>query len=283
MKKLLTLLAKNRRPDAAAPAARVQVNAAAREATVYLYGPIVSSASEAEWYGGVSAESFVPELRALDVDVIHLRINSPGGDVFGGQAIAQALRESKARVVAHVDGLAASAATVIATAADEIEMAAGSMYMVHRAWTFAYGNRNDLVATAELLDKIDGTLAGQYAARTGDSRDEMLAVMDAETWFTAEEAVEAKFVDRIAGDASEAPEARAQWDLSAYAKAPGRCVDQAADASAQLAATVREAVAAALRDAAQPAAAADEPTQSTEQRERQRQRLRAATLAHPID
>lgn len=227
-KKLLDLLARNR----AVPRARKEtaaVAAAGREATVYLYDAIVASQAEAEFWGGVAAESLVPELRSLDVDVIHLRINSPGGDVFAAQAIAQALRDAKARVVAHVDGVAASAATVVATASDEIEMATGAMYMVHRAWTLAWGNVNDLLEVAGLLEKVDGTLAAQYAKRTGSSVEEMLAIMDAETWLTAEEAVEAKFVDRVAGEV-EAVEAR--WDLSVYEHAPAPSAGPAAPPAA---------------------------------------------------
>lgn len=216
MDKLLQLLARNKGHGRAH--ALVALNEAADEATVYLYDYIVRTAAEAEWLGGVAAETIAKELRGITASTIHLRINSPGGDVFGAQAIAQALRDSKARVIAHVDGIAASAATVIAIAADEVEIAQGGMFMVHRAWSFAVGNTNDMLDAAALLDKVDGTLAAQYAARTGEDQASMLEVMDAETWMTAEEAVDAKFVDRIA----EAPEAKAlaKWDLSAYAKAP---------------------------------------------------------------
>lgn len=223
MKPLLQLLARNR---AFARQARadtlVRVGATAQEATVYMYGPIVQSALEAEFWGGVASETFVPALRALDVDTIHLRIDSPGGDVFGGQAIAQALRDSKARVIAHVDGLAASAATIVAIAADEVEIAIGGMFMVHRAWTFALGNTHDMLEAAALLEKIDGTLATQYAQRTGADEAAMLDVMDEETWMTAQEAVDSKFVDRIANqdEQDEPAAASTQWDLSAYANAP---------------------------------------------------------------
>jgi ATP-dependent Clp protease protease subunit len=217
--RLLNLLASNRALVPDRPAAPV-LNAARDEATVYLYGPILSSASEAEYFGGVAAESFVPMLTAVEAKTIHLRIDSPGGTVFGAQAISQALREHPANIIAHVDGLAASAATSIATAADEIVMGEGAMYMVHRAWTLAYGNVNDMLEVAELLEKMDGVLAEQYAARTGASAEEMLALMDAETWMTAQEAVDAKFVNRIAIPAKKEAKASAKWDLSAYAKAP---------------------------------------------------------------
>lgn len=213
MSKILKLLASNR-ARSIQPACAIVRNKA--EATVYLYDAIVSSQADAEWFGGVAADMLAKDLRSLDVGTIHLRINSPGGDVFGGQVIAQAIRESKANVIAHVDGLAASAATIVANEASEIVMAKGAMYMVHRAWSFAMGNTNDMMEAAALLEKVDSTIAAQYAARTGESVDDMLAVMDAETWFTAEEAVAAKFVNRIADDTK----AQGAWDLSAYDKAP---------------------------------------------------------------
>src|SRR5690606_19215300 len=113
-------------------------------------------------------------------------------------AICQAIRESGAKVIAHIDGYAASAATVIATAADEVEIADGGFYMIHNSWTWAMGNANDLTATAALLSKIDGSLAAQYAKKSGKPVDEIKGQMDAETWFTAEEAVDAGLVDRVA-------------------------------------------------------------------------------------
>lgn len=214
--RLLSLFASNR---GRSPQPKQAIVAQGDEVTLYLYDAIVSSEADAQWFGGVAADVMAKEIRGLSASTIHLRINSPGGDVFGGQVIAQAIRDTKAKVIAHVDGLAASAATIVATAADEIVMAKGSMYMVHRAWSFAIGNTNDMMDAAALLEKVDGNLAAQYAERTGESAEDMLAVMDAETWFTAEEAVEAKFVDRISEDA---PKNAAKWDLSAYANAPAQ-------------------------------------------------------------
>lgn len=211
MTKLLQLLAKNK--GRAAPRALVT---AGDETTIYLYDSIVSDDITAEWWGGVSAQSLVPLIRAIKGGTIHLRINSPGGDVFAAQAICQAIRDTSAHVVAHIDGFAASAATVIATAADEIRIAEGGMYMVHCGWTFAMGNSIEMRATADLLDKVDTTIVNQYARKTGMTADEVLAIMQAETWYTAEEAVAAKFIDSI----STSPKVKAEWDLSAYANAP---------------------------------------------------------------
>lgn len=218
MRHLLTLLARNR--EAARVARPPAVSASGDSATVYLYGAIVSSAIEAEYWGGVAAESFVPEIAALKASTIHLRIDSPGGDVFGGQAIAQALREHPATVVAHVDGVAASAATVVATAADQVVMAEGALYMVHRAWTVAFGNKNELLDAAALLEKVDATLAAQYAAKTGLTVDAALQLMDDETWMNADEAVAQGFADRIYTPEKDDKKAQSRWDLSAYANAP---------------------------------------------------------------
>lgn len=220
MKHLLKLLADNRQ----APAKRFEVLAKGDEAEVFLYDAIVSTEAEAEWFGGVAPESFVKALRGIDAKTINLRINSPGGSVFAARAIEQALRDHPAKVVAHIDGLAASAATFIAMAADEVVMGKGALFMIHKAWTGMYGNADDMRAEADLLDKIDGTLADTYAARTGKSADEVAAWMAAETWFTADEAVSAGFADRVAESAG----AKAEWNLSAYAKAPQPAAEEVA-------------------------------------------------------
>lgn len=237
---LTQLLASNRQRAAKLPQSKI-VASGEQETTIYIYDSIVSDEETAQWWGGVSAQALVPQIRVIAGGTIHLRINSPGGDVFAAQAICQAIRDTGAKVIAHVDGYAASAATVIANAADEIEMAAGGFYMIHNAWTWAMGNANDLTETAALLSKIDGSLASQYAAKSGKPVDEIRALMDAETWFTAEEAVAVGLVDRIATSTK----ANAAWDMSAYSKAP------------------------------KPAQAAAENAVATEEhRERQQQRLR---------
>jgi ATP-dependent protease ClpP protease subunit len=213
---LIKLLASNKDRPAKLPQSRIEAAADGSETTIYVYDSIVADEITAQWWGGVSAETLVPEIRNIKSGTIHLRINSPGGDVFAAQAISQAIRDTKAKVVAHIDGYAASAATVIATAADEVEISDGGFYMIHNAWTFAVGNSSDMKATAALLDKVDGTLAAQYAKKSGMPLDEVKAAMDAETWYTADEAVKAGLVDRIAPGAK----VDAKWDMSAYARAP---------------------------------------------------------------
>lgn len=209
---LMRLLARNRGRG------QFEIKSAAdgKEATVYLYDAIVATEEEAEWYGGVSAQSFVKQLAGLEADTIHLRINSPGGSVFAGRAMETALRQHSAKVIVYVDGLAASAASFVAMAGDEIEMAQGAFFMIHKAWSMALGNSDELRKEADLLDKVDGSLAKTYHDRTGLPEDELAEMMAAETWLDADEAVAKGFADRVA----EGNAAQNRWDLSAYQNAP---------------------------------------------------------------
>jgi ATP-dependent Clp protease, protease subunit len=188
--------------------------------TIELYDYIVSSEDEAAWFGGVSLQGFAKALGGMSGQV-HLRINSPGGDVFAGIAIAQLMREYKGEIVAHVDGYAASAASIIAIAANKVVMAPASMMMIHKAWTFAMGNSDDLLATAELLEKIDGQLADTYAQRGSKSSADFLDMMAKETWFTPQEAIDAGLCDEMAPENEKtSASAHALWDLSAFDRAP---------------------------------------------------------------
>ena len=140
MNKLCKLLADNRRM----PQRRFRIAAKWRRlrGQIFLYDAIVSDELEAEWFGGVAPQSFVKALREITASTIHLRNQLPGGAVFGARAIEQALREHPANIIAHIDGLAASAAFV-AMAADQVVMNKGALFMIHKAWTFAYGNSDD--------------------------------------------------------------------------------------------------------------------------------------------
>lgn len=183
------------------------------EDTLYLYDVIVSD----DCWGGVAAEDFVRELNATAAPVIHLRINSPGGEVFAARAIEAAIRNHPSRIVAHVDGYAASAASFVAVACDEVEIAPGGFFMIHKAWTFTAGNADDLLHAAEMLEKLDASLVDTYARKSGCTPEDIAEWMKAETWFSAAEAVERGFADRVA---EAAPKAQADWNLSVYANAP---------------------------------------------------------------
>lgn len=189
--------------------------------TIYLYDSIVSSKADAEWFGGVDAETFVQTLRGLSGDVA-LRINSPGGDVFAARAMAQAIKDHAGTITAYVDGYAASAASFITSAADRVVMSDGSMLMIHKAWTLGFGNADDLMATATLLAKIDDTIAATYeaSAKRRDkytTMDEFAAFMASETWLTGQEAIDIGMADEIATDG---PKDTTRWDMSAYGAAP---------------------------------------------------------------
>ena len=189
--------------------------------TLYIYDAIVSSKAEADWFGGVDAETFVKALASMTGDV-SVRINSPGGDVFAGVAMASAINAYPGKVSVSVDGYAASAASVVAIAGDSIEMAPGSFMMIHKAWTLSLGNADDMMATASLLEKIDASLADGYATSAAKRGGKMTAAefttaMAAETWLAPQDAIDAGLADSIAA----APvKASAAWDLSAYEKAP---------------------------------------------------------------
>jgi ATP-dependent protease ClpP protease subunit len=180
------------------------------------------------WAFGTNANDFVKGLKGVTTPKISLRINSPGGDVFDGLAIYNALRAHPAKKTVHVDGLAASIASVIAMAGDEIVMADSAFMMIHDSWGLAIGNSEELRALADTLEKIDGSIAGIYATRTGKKADDLRAMMDAETWMTAAEAVEMKFADK-SEDAAEAKNA-ARFDLSGFKNAPSAPPEPAPEA-----------------------------------------------------
>lgn len=219
--RLMQLLKDNAQARAKAP---MRAEATGSVARLYVYDVIVSD----DYWGGVAAEPFVKALRELEqnsaVSEIHIHINSPGGDVFAARAMEAAVRSCLKKTVAHVDGYAASAASYFALACDEVEIAQGGFFMIHKAWTVGWGNSEDLLATAALLEKIDDTLADTYAAETSVKKDEIVAMMSAETWLTSSEAVEKGFADRVAEDA---PKSQGQgWNLAAYANAPAPVAEQ---------------------------------------------------------
>jgi ATP-dependent Clp endopeptidase proteolytic subunit ClpP len=198
-------------------------------AVLRLYDPIDSWGEM--W--GVSAKEFVAALDALPdtVNEVRLHINSPGGDVFEGLAILNALRSHDARVVAVVDGIAASAASFIAAGADELVMARNAELMVHDAWGLVVGNAADMRQMVDLLDKQSDNIAAIYAEKAGGTVEQWRAAMSAETWYLADEAVEAGLADRI--DKKSADKAKNRFDLSIFTYA-GRDAAPAPLASAAI-------------------------------------------------
>lgn len=172
---------------------------------------------EIDPFWGVSAQSFVAELNAIDAESIDLHINSPGGDVYDGIAITNALRQHKASVTATVDGLAASAAGFIAIGgADVLQMAENSELMIHNAWGLVVGDADDMRDMASRLERSNSNIASIYKAKAGGSMDDWLAAMKAETWYSADEAVEAGLADSVLKTPKKKAAAKASWDLSIF-------------------------------------------------------------------
>ena len=146
---------------------------------------------------GVSAVQFSEQLKALSGKDLTVRINSPGGDVFDGVAIYNQLNNHDGEVHVVIDGIAASAASIIAMAGDRISMAETSQLMIHDSWTMAVGNEHAMREIADVLERIDGQLATVYAARTASSSSTWREIMNKDTYFTPEEAVEAKLADEV--------------------------------------------------------------------------------------
>ena len=168
-------------------------------------------------YWGVSAKIVIADIAAAsDATVLHIRINSPGGSVFESRAIIEAIKRFAGKTIAHIDSLAASAATSIALACDEVEISDGGFFMIHPASGSAYGDKNDLRKRADLLEKLEATIAAEYAAESGQELDQIVSWMDAETWFTAAEAIAAGFVDRL----QSTTKVGNTYNLAAFAKAP---------------------------------------------------------------
>lgn len=148
-------------------------------------------------FWGVTASSFIADLKKIDAKELTVLVNSPGGSVFDGLAIYNALRQHPANVTVKVMGVAASAASFIAMAGDKIVMPENAFMMVHNPMGGVFGNADEMREWADTLDKIAASLVGIYVARTGKSEDEVKALLDAETWLTANEAVELGFADEV--------------------------------------------------------------------------------------
>lgn len=173
------------------------------------------------WYGGVSARDFVQDLSAVDTDTILVRINSPGGDVYDALAITNALRNHDAQVTVQVDGLAASAASFIAMAGDEVVMCRNAEMMIHDARGFCLGNAAEMADYADWLHRASDNIASIYAEKAGGEVKDWRKAMTAETWYTADEAVAAGLADSVKADSSadDTKAAAAHFDLRVFAHA----------------------------------------------------------------
>lgn len=178
--------------DRKALAGMWRVNRLSNEvADVFIYGDIGS------WSDGLTANDFAREVVALDVGNLNVRLNSGGGSVFEGQAIYNTLSQHKARVTVTIDGVAASIASVIAMAGDEIRITEGSHIMVHKPWSMAMGDADSMRKEAEVLDSLESGIIDIYAARTGKNTKQLTDWVSAETWFKGQAAVDAGFADSV--------------------------------------------------------------------------------------
>lgn len=172
---------------------------------------IYSDIGPEEW-GGVSAKAIKAQLDKMqDAEEITVRINSPGGDVFDGFAIYNLLAQHPAKIHVKVDGWAASAASVIAMAGDTVEMAANALMMIHNPWTMAIGDSASMLKTAALLDQIKDSIVTTYKSKTTLEDADIASLMDAETWFDAQGAIEAGFASAIVGKSNKVKSTAKSW------------------------------------------------------------------------
>jgi ATP-dependent protease ClpP protease subunit len=166
---------------------------------------------------GVSAKAFLADLGKLpDAAPLTLRLNSPGGSVFDAVAIYNALKRHAGNVTVTIDGIAASAASYIAMAGDEIIMPENAFLMIHDPSGLVMGTAADMRAMADALDKIGASLIKGYAAKSGKAEDEIARLMAAETWFDAAEAIEMGLADTMAAPVKMA----ARFDVSGFRNTP---------------------------------------------------------------
>jgi ATP-dependent Clp endopeptidase proteolytic subunit ClpP len=162
---------------------------------------------------GVNAKSFIEEIKGIPKsESVLLRINSPGGSVIDGLAIYDAVNRLPQKVTSRIEGLAASMASVIALAADEVIMSENSLYMIHNVWGGEVGESDDLRKAADLMDKMSDRLVNIYVSKTGKSEEQVRSWMDEETWFDSSEAFESGFINSI----EEPIRMAAKFDIDKY-------------------------------------------------------------------
>lgn len=187
------------------------------ELTLYMYGDI----GESFWGEGITAAQVSAELNAApNAKAITVRLNSPGGNAFEGVAIYNLLKNHPAPVTVVVDGLAASAASIIAMAGDKVVMSTGTMLMIHPAMMLSYGTSVDMRSNAEVLEKVTGVMADVYSRKTELPKPELLDLMYAETWMTPDDAINRGFADALSSEAGDTKSVAAKFDLSVFANVP---------------------------------------------------------------
>ena len=171
---------------------------------------------------GITAQNFIDEIKEYDNQELNIHINSLGGEVFEGMAIYSVIQRRKAKTTVYIEGIAASIASVVALAADEVVMSENSLLMIHNAWGGSQGDAKDMRKQADVLDKITNEIAEVYVKKTQIPYNEIIRMMNEETWLTAEEAVALRFVDSI----SEPIKVAAKYDVSKYKNITNKKVEQ---------------------------------------------------------
>ena len=189
-------------------------NKSSEVADVYLFNDIGTF--------GITAQNFIDEIKEYEDTELNIHINSLGGEVFEGMAIYSIIQRRKAKTTVYIEGIAASIASVIALAADEVIMSENSLLMIHNAWGGTQGEAKDMRKQAEILEKITNEIAEVYVKKTKIPYNEIVEMMDEETWLTAQEAVALGFVDSI----SEPIKVAAKYDVSKYKNITNKKVEQ---------------------------------------------------------
>jgi len=180
-----------------------------KEATINIFGVI----GGASWMDDtVPAKRFISELNDLDANIITIYVNSPGGSVAEGFAIYNALNMSKAKIITHNIGMAASAAAYVMMAGDEIVTANNAWMMIHSPWSFLVGNSKELRKAADVLDGLNKSMISIFASRTGLETDKIETMLDEETWISAEQGIKDGFYDTVVEDKIK----NLNFDLSAF-------------------------------------------------------------------
>lgn len=225
--------------------------AADEDRTISIYDVI----GEDWWTGeGVTAKRIAAALRQMGKGPVTVNINSPGGDLFEGLAIYNLLREHDGEVTVKVLSLAASAASVIAMAADTIQIARAGFLMIHNAWILVAGNRNDLREIADWLEPFDAAMVDVYSSRTGMDSEEVAALLDAETWIRGSDAIDMGFADEFLPSDQVAEKdgqanALAVRRIESALRSSGMPMSQAKKLISEFKASVREAAGGGARDA----------------------------------
>lgn len=195
------------------------IKARGKSAEIFIYEDIGD-----DYFGGISGNAFAKELRDLgNVENIDVRLNSMGGSVFEGLTIYNLLRDNPARVNTHIDGMAASIASVIAMAGDTVSIAENAFMMIHKPWAPKMGDADEHRALADQLDKVESSIANAYTRHSQESPESIQEKMQAETWFDAQEALAFGLATEIRAD-TQAIAARGDFSKFPYKHVPQRFV-----------------------------------------------------------